>query len=87
MRKIEVNSFITVTLTEETYRKMEEEKREQYENWLAEQEMEEMAYYYAMAGQLRKLRRRLEAATTKAEYQQLWDVYSDMHKDFYGVRP
>ena len=85
MKKIVINANINLFVTEETFQAFEDEKKNAYDNWLAE--LEDMEYCDAMAKELRKLERRLASAATREEWQGLWDVYSDMHKDVYGVRP
>ena len=61
-------------LTEETYNELRERIKEE------EREKEEEEFFY---NQLREV----HEECLRTNDPMLWSIYSDLHKDFYGVRP
>ena len=84
---IKINEYITVSYTNATWKKMEEQERrerEEYEEWLREQEIDVENYKY-----LKKIEEKLRAAKNDDEFYAIYNdsCYSDIYKDINGVRP
>ena len=87
MMTIKINEFITVSYTNATWQNMQEQERrerEEYEEWLREQEIDIENLKY-----LRKIEEKLRAAKNDDEFYAIYNdsCYSDIYKDVNGVRP
>lgn len=87
MMTIKINEFITVSYTNATWQNMQEQERrerEEYEEWLREQEIDIENLKY-----LKKIEEKLRAAKNDDEFYAIYNdsCYSDIYKDVNGVRP
>lgn len=74
MMTIKINEYITVSYTNATWKKVEAQMREE--------QIENELWDY-----MRELQSKMRAAKNDEEFYELWNVYSDVHKDVHGVRP